>query len=212
MRPGDHLPSEGAFCEMLSMSKASVREGIRRLELLGVVEVRHGRGLFVGEFSFDPVIDALPYKLRIDETPLLEILQIRAAIEEGLIVHAAEALSGDDLDELDRLVSRMRQTSVNGEVTPEIDKAFHLALFAPLKNTLLNELIEMFWLVYAKFAEESSTEVNHHAVEDHAEIVSAVRSGDRARMTRAIAVHFAPIQVKVELVPTNSPAGIERDS
>lgn len=202
LRPGDALPNEGEFCEMLDMSKSSVREGIRRLEMLGIVEVRRGRGLAVGAFSLKPVIDALPYQLSVDDTPLHEILQVRAAIEEGLIIQASRALNEDQLTALDDLVTQMREHSQEGEVPPEVDRAFHLALFAPLQNQMLNKLIETFWEVYARFAATAAAPINQHAVEDHHEIVTAIRSGDHQRMTRAIAVHFAPIQTTVETAPT----------
>ena len=202
--PGDLLPNEGEFCQMLDMSKSSVREGIRRLEMLGIVEVRRGRGLYVGAFTLKPVIDALPYQLTVDDTPLHEILQVRAAIEEGLIIQAGRELTDIQLADLDELVAQMRAQSRAGEVPPEVDRAFHLALFAPLENQMLNKLIETFWEVYARFAATATAPINHHAVEDHHEIVAAIRSGDDQRMTRAIAVHFAPIQSTVETVPTRS--------
>lgn len=196
---GDQLPSEGKFCQMLEMSKASVREGIRSLELLGTVEVRHGRGLFVGSFSLNPLLDALPYQLHVDDTPLHEILQVRAATEAGLIFQVSEVLTEDHLVELDNLVHEMRLHSLEGEVPPEVDRAFHLALFAPLGNSMLDRLICTFWEIYARLAATVKTPINHHAVEDHAEIVEALRSGDRTRMTDAIATHFAPIETSISL-------------
>lgn len=204
LRPGDQLPSEGEFCAMLEMSKATVREGIRRLEMLGIVEVRHGRGLSVGVFDLAPVVDALPYQLSVDDTPLREILQVRAAIEEGLIHQASQQLSAYQLDGLDRLVADMREHSEAGEVPSEVDRAFHLTLFAPLGNGFLDQLIETFWEIYMRFAATVETPINHHAVEDHDEIVAAVRSGDRERMTRAVAVHFAPIRSTVEITPATT--------
>lgn len=207
LRPGDALPSEGEFCQTLDMSKSSVREGIRRLETLGFVEVRRGRGLYVGAFSLRPVVDALPYGLTVNDTSLREILQIRAAIEEGLIVQASKELSEHQLAELDQLVAQMRGKSREGEVPRGFDRAFHLALFSPLNNQMLNQLIETFWEVHARFAASAPAPINHHAVEDHQEIIDAIRSGDDQRMTRAVAVHFAPIQSTVEIAPTTETEG-----
>ncbi|UQN29228.1 FadR/GntR family transcriptional regulator [Brachybacterium kimchii] len=205
LHPGDPLPSEGEFCQLLGMSKSSVREGIRRLEMLGIVDVRRGRGLYVGAFSLRPVVDALPYQLTVNDTSLREILQVRAAIEEALIVQASKELSEAQLDALDELVAQMREKSMAGEVPRGFDHTFHLALFEPLRNQMLNQLIETFWEVHARFAAIAPAPINHHAVEDHQEIIDAIRSGDAQRMTRAVAVHFAPIQSNVEAAPT-SPA------
>jgi DNA-binding FadR family transcriptional regulator len=197
--PGDPLPPEGELASLLDMGKASIREGVRRLEMLGIVEVRHGRGLFVGEFSLGPVLDALPYDLAVNDTPLREILQVRCALEEGLVVQASRAMTVEDLVALDELVVRMRANSTAGEVPAEIDREFHQALFAPLGNELVSRLIDTFWTIYANFESAQPAPINHHALEDHAEIVAAIRSGDPERMVRAVAVHFAPIQSTVEL-------------
>ncbi|MGO1568243.1 MAG: FadR/GntR family transcriptional regulator [Brachybacterium sp.] len=205
LHPGDALPSEGEFCQLFDMSKSSVREGIRRVEMLGIVDVRRGRGLYVGAFSLRTVVDALPYQLTVNDTSLREILQVRAAIEEGLIVQAGRELSEQQLADLDELVAQMRAKSTAGEVPRGFDRAFHLALFASLENQMLNQVIETFWEVHARFAANAPVPTNHHAVEDHQEIIDAIRSGDTQRMTRAVAVHFAPIQSTVEVAPT-SPA------
>ena len=97
LKPGDPLPSEAELAALLDVGKTSVREGLRRLEAHGVVEVRRGKGLFVGTFSFGPLIEQLPYGLQADSVPLAQLLQTRRALEEGLIGEVAKVITDDEL-------------------------------------------------------------------------------------------------------------------
>ncbi len=195
--PGDALPSEGELSALLDMGKTSVREGVRALQSLGLVEVRHGTGLFVSEFSFDPILDQLPYRLLTDDAPLRDVLQVRRALEEGLIEQAAARLSAQDLDELDALVERMRSEAVDGVVPATIDRAFHQGVFRCLGNPLVLQMIDIFWTIFDRATADVRSLHVHHTAEDHAAIVDAIRSGDTAAMRAAVVDHFADIQHNV---------------
>lgn len=202
--PGDSLPSEGELAQRLEMGKTSVREGISALESMGVVEVRHGKGLFVGAFTFDPLLEHLPYGLMVDNIPLREVLQVRQALEAGLIEEAASQLTAENLDRLDRLVKRMRTEAVGDVIPFEIDRAFHLDLFAPLENSLVNRLIEIFWTVYQKAGNSVRRHAVLHTAEDHANILAAIRSGDPEAMRQSVVLHFADIRNALTSESTNA--------
>lgn len=197
LAPGDPLPSEGELSTLLDVGKTSVREGIRGLQSLGVVEVRHGRGLFVSQFSFAPILDQLPYGLMIDDVPLRDVLQARRALEEGLIVQASAQLGDDDLDALDALVERMRTESIDGVVPAEIDNAFHQGLFRGLGNPLVLQMISIFWTIFDRATVGVSELHVHHTADDHAAITAAIRGGDPDAMRSAVAHHFADIERNV---------------
>ncbi|BBY50334.1 GntR family transcriptional regulator [Mycolicibacterium arabiense] len=194
LKPGDPLPSEAELAALLDVGKTSVREGLRRLEAHGVVEVRRGKGLFVGAFSFGPLIEQLPYGLQTDSVPLAQLLQTRRALEEGLIGEVAKVITDEELKELDGLVDEMRANVEHGRVPAEVDQAFHQALFAPLGNPFVLQLIDVFWTIFRKASDHVVLDLRRPTAEDHAAIVDALRSGDPAEMTRAVARHFEDLQ------------------
>jgi DNA-binding FadR family transcriptional regulator len=194
LKPGDPLPSEAELATLLDVGKTSVREGLRRLEAHGVVEVRRGRGLFVGTFSFGPLIEQLPYGLQADDVPLRQLLQTRKALEEGLIGEVARVITDADLQRLDALVDDMRARADHGRVPAEVDQAFHQALFAPLENPFVLQLIDVFWSIFRKASDHIVLDLRRPTAEDHAAIVDALRSGDRTAMTAAVARHFEDLQ------------------
>jgi DNA-binding FadR family transcriptional regulator len=201
LKPGDPLPSEAELATLLDVGKTSVREGLRRLEAHGVVEVRRGKGLFVGTFSFGPLIEQLPYGLQTDSVPLAQLLQTRRALEEGLIGEVAKVITDDELRHLDELVDKMRANAHNGRVPADVDQAFHQALFAPLHNPFVLQLIDVFWTIFGKASDHIVLDLRRPTAEDHAAIVDALRSGDRTAMTQAVARHFEDLQRSLDTAP-----------
>jgi DNA-binding FadR family transcriptional regulator len=201
LKPGDPLPSEAELATLLDVGKTSVREGLRRLEAHGVVEVRRGKGLFVGTFSFGPLIEQLPYGLQADNVPLRQLLQTRRALEEGLISEVAKVITETDLQLLDDLVNQMRTHADHGRVPAEVDQAFHQALFAPLDNPFVLQLIDVFWSIFRKAADHIVLDLRRPTADDHAAIVDALRSGDRAAMTKAVDRHFEDLQRSLDVHP-----------
>jgi DNA-binding FadR family transcriptional regulator len=201
LKAGDPLPSEAELATLLDVGKTSVREGLRRLEAHGVVEVRRGKGLFVGSFSFGPLIEQLPYGLQTDSVPLLHLLQARRALEEGLITEVAKVITDDDLALLDELVDQMRARAEHGRVPADVDHAFHQALFEPLGNPFVLQLIDVFWTIFRKGSDHVVLDLRRPTAEDHAAIVDSLRSGDRGAMTEAVARHFEDLQRSLESHP-----------
>jgi DNA-binding FadR family transcriptional regulator len=201
LKPGDPLPSEAELATQLDVGKTSVREALRRLEAHGVVEVRRGKGLFVGTFSFGPLIEQLPYGLQADNVPLRQLLQTRRALEEGLISEVAKVITEEDLQLLDDLVGKMRTNADHGRVPAEVDQAFHQALFAPLDNPFVLQLIDVFWNIFRKAADHIVLDLRRPTAEDHAAIVDALRSGDRTAMTKAVDRHFEDLQRSLDTHP-----------
>lgn len=85
LAPGTLLPAEGELATQLGVSRNSLREGIKALESLGVLETRRGVGIFVKAFSFEPLLDNLAYGLGGALRQIEEVLEIRRTLEVGLI-------------------------------------------------------------------------------------------------------------------------------
>lgn len=83
--PGDPMPTENELCEQLAISRSSVREAMRTLASLDIVEVRHGHGTFVGQLSLAPLVDGLLFRARLDDgndlRALREVVELRIALD-----------------------------------------------------------------------------------------------------------------------------------
>src|SRR5581483_6414933 len=101
LAPGDKLPPERVFLEQLGVSRSSLREAVRVLATLGLVEVRHGDGMYVG-----PGVDADSSALfdATEEHALRNLVETRLGVELAAVTAAAQRLTDDDIAGLERLV------------------------------------------------------------------------------------------------------------
>lgn len=85
--PGDPLPNEATLCEELSVSRSSVREAVRKLEALHIVKVIHGKGIFVGDLSLEPLVETLSFRTIVNQdanlTKLRDVIQVRRILDLG---------------------------------------------------------------------------------------------------------------------------------
>lgn len=197
--PGDRLPPEAALAERLGVSRLSLREATRSLQTLGVIEARHGNGLFVSAFSFRPLIEQLPYGLAAAGTGLEEILTAREAMEVGLMPAVARLNPQVELAECAGLADEMTALEGRGKPITEVDKRFHLLLYRALGNPLVDNLIEVFWELFTRLGDSVPVpEGGRGAV--HLQIIRALQTGDAAESIAAMQQHFDDIRVRAALL------------
>ncbi|MGN6359570.1 MAG: FadR/GntR family transcriptional regulator [Thermomicrobiales bacterium] len=199
LRPGDMLPSERQIQQQLGISRASVREALRVLQNMGLVEARHGKGLFVKQVDFTPLIDAYIDSLgQIDES-FLHLLQIREVLELGAAKIAARERTPDELAALAAVLAAMRQRIELGETALGEDLEFHNQLVRVAHNPLLDRLysaITPFLLAVRERATDGGSRAAdwQRAYQAHAAIFQAVSEQDAARAVGLMQDHLATVR------------------
>nr|WP_206323956.1 FadR/GntR family transcriptional regulator [Streptomyces sp. HNM0574] len=203
LAPGDPLPTESELMSRFDVGRVSVREALKALQAVGVVEIRRGHGTFVGSLSLTPFVEGLAFRAAVrhqqGEPSLYELMRVREALEAGVIEGVASGLPDEDLDVLRGLVATMERESAGGKVTRDTDRAFHLALYRSLGNHLLSEVLDAFWAAMDRVRDELDDRHQDPATTcaDHREIVEAVAAGDGARAARAMHRHFDGIRARL---------------
>ena len=210
LKGGDPLPSEAELCQELGMSRASLREGLKALESLGIIRTRHGEGVFVAHFSFDPILHNLPYSIAAQGSSLRELLEVRCALEVGMIAQVVACISPADIDELQGLAQQMLQRSALGESFAELDRAFHATLFRCLGNTFLLSLVDLFWQVVNRLADRlpaPDAQAQRATARDHLAVAVMLQAGDVQALERAHRHHFQEISRRLDAMyaPTTLP-------
>lgn len=195
LKAGALLPSETELAALLGVSRNSLREGIKALESIGILEPRHGVGIFVKAFSFEALLENLPYGLGTSLRQIEEVIDIRRALEVGLIDKTIEIITEEDIAELRLTVEKMRQRAERGEAFPEEDKHFHHLLFRCQGNQILLRLIEVFWLAFYKASDFAK--LNNPAPMqtwlDHVVIVDALEARDVEAARKHLSQHYTGI-------------------
>ncbi|GAA2946743.1 FadR/GntR family transcriptional regulator [Glutamicibacter bergerei] len=201
--PGDPLPTEQELMAELGVGRNSLREAVKVLQALGIIDTRHGFGMFVAENNLSALHDSLAFRgqmsLRHRGHEAGELVEVRQALETGLIGQAIRVVSEEHLQALEATVIRMEQSAQEGDMFAEADRDFHRILFEPLNNTLLSNLLGVFWEVYHSIHDVIGEEQpdNPTLVETaaaHRAIFEAVRAKDIDAARLLLADHFQGIR------------------
>ena len=183
LRPGDCLPSESDLCDSLGVSRSSLREAVRTLSTLVIVEVQHGRGTFVGNATLRPLVETLAFRMNMlpgkHQHALLEVVEVRRGIDLGEAEQVCSTLRGTGDEELHWLVDRI--TEATGEEKPfaELDRGFHVTLMNRAGRRVIAVVVAAFWdvqtMTLAKLPPGTVTDLPGA----HAEILGAAEAGER---------------------------------
>lgn len=144
LAPGQQFPPEAQLCTRLAVSRGSLREAVRMLGALGVIESRHGSGTYVSPLEPANIIGALA--LTVDLMPfdgLLELYEIRRVLEAHATAQAAARITDDVADRLARLLDELEATP-STEAASDLDAAFHETIAAASGNAALASLLTVF--------------------------------------------------------------------
>ena len=197
---GKPLPPEATLAQQLGISRPSLREGVKALESVGVLEARHGDGVYVADFSFDSIVENLPYSMLADNAQLTQLLEVRTALEVGMIAKIAEIIPKADIDELQHLAMRMKQMAEEGKSFADEDRQFHARLFSCLENPFLDRLVDLFWKVFQKMAHTlpvAAPSSGQQTAQEHLEIVERLSQGDVIQLQLAHERHFQEIRKRL---------------
>ncbi|MCL3861212.1 FadR/GntR family transcriptional regulator [Actinotalea sp. K2] len=200
MRPGDLLPTETELCRLLEVSRSSLREAVRTLATLGIVEVRHGHGTYVGAMSLDSLVEVLVFRGALqpgdDLRALREIIEIRQALDLAMADRIAAAVVGTANPDLWRLVQEMTRLSGDGRTFAQQDRVFHTALLGRIDNSIVGPLVGAFWDVHTavmpRLGVSLPTDLQQTACA-HEDMLRAAERGDAAGFRVAVAEHYAPL-------------------
>jgi DNA-binding FadR family transcriptional regulator len=175
---GTRLPAETVLATQLGVGRSTVREAVRVLVAAGQLETRQGSGTFVR--ALQPSAEWVP---RARRAAVLDVYEVREALEVQAARLAAERRTPEDLEEIDRALREREAARAAGEVEPFVDAdlAFHGAVVAAAHNALLDEMFTSFLGVLREALVTVVQEVvidEVDAADAHAALAAAIRAGD----------------------------------
>lgn len=200
LEPGDLMPTEAELVAELGVSRSSVRESIRTLVALDILEVRHGTGTFVGGLSLRPLVEGMVFRgvlLPGDgfET-LREIIDVRTALDIALAPSILERLAGVEASDLRKDTDAMVAAAEAGEAFPQQDRAFHLHLAEILGSQLYGQLVAAFWDIHQDLAPKLGVPTSRalkESADAHVAMLDAALAGDLNKYLQAVNQHYGPL-------------------
>ena len=142
LRPGDRLPREADLATSLGLSRSSLREAVRALALVRILDVRQGDGTYVSSLAADTLLDALSFIVEFHhDASVLELLEVRRILEPAASARAATLIDESALAHLEDILGRSTVDSPVEDLVKN-DLEFHRAIASASGNSVLASLIE----------------------------------------------------------------------
>lgn len=196
LKPGDKLPPERELAARFAVSRGSVRDAIRTLELVGLVVPRQGEGTVVADVSPEAVVMPIASVLGRKRELIAELLDIRKMIEPALAARAAVHATPEEIARLEDLLRRQREKIVRGEPAVEEDTEFHYVIALAAKNGVVRRVIDVLMRL---LRETRARSLQTHgrpqrSLAGHKRILEAIKRRDPEAAERAVRQHVEQIE------------------
>ncbi|WP_370514981.1 FadR/GntR family transcriptional regulator [Glutamicibacter sp. JC586] len=187
--PGDHLPAERELADQLGVSRATLAQALVALEVLGVIDVKHGTGAVL---VYRPSVATVLRELREHENRLPEIVEARSTLEVKLASLAAQRRTDADLKKINQALTVMSQEIKNGGRGEKGDELFHEAITGAAKSSVLQKLMTFISEMVLETRLESLGQPGRpeRSLESHRKIAEAISDGDGEAAAVAMQEHI----------------------
>jgi GntR family transcriptional repressor for pyruvate dehydrogenase complex len=196
LQPGDKLPSERELAEMLQVSRSSIRDAIRGLELMGLVEPRQGTGTIVREISAESLVNPFANFLKHRQEPVGELLDFRKMLEPPLAARAAKHASPEEIAEMEEILRRQEITLSRGEVSIAEDAEFHYSIALASGNSVVLKVLDIL-MELLRETRERSVQLKgrpQKSLAGHRRILAAIKRHDAEAAMAAMRRHIEDIE------------------
>ena len=196
LEPGDRLPPERDLAEQLQVSRSSLREATRALELQGLVTIRPGAGTFVRDSAAAPPNDALVAYLANGSEALIDVFEMRHILEPQIAALAARRSIPEDILRMEELLVVQGRQIAQGETGARGDTAFHFAIAEATHNSALVKVITAVADILGQSREEPFQVPGRpqRSLSSHRYILDMLRSGDAEGAREAMEHHISVVE------------------
>lgn len=197
LRPGDRLPREADLATTLGLSRNSLREAVRALSLVRILDVRQGDGTYVSSLAADSLLEALNFIVEFHhDASVLELLEVRRILEPAASARAAVVISEASVEQLAEILGRANAESPVEDLV-KADVEFHRAIANAAGNSVLASLIESLSAptqrarVWRGMTQEGALQ---RTLDEHQAIFDAIARRDPEMARTWATVHVAGVE------------------
>jgi GntR family transcriptional repressor for pyruvate dehydrogenase complex len=198
LKPGERMPSEKLLCQQFAVGRTSVREALRSLSVMGILESHAGDGTFVADDNNRYLEKALQWSLLLDRKVVDDLIETRLTLESETSCLAAQRARPDELHEISVAIEGMEESANQSDVYLDFDLRFHLAIARASQNSILFQLLSMIrgylqtWIKETLNAppRRDSKLRAEKSVAEHRKVLSALEAGNAQDARQAMREHI----------------------
>jgi GntR family transcriptional repressor for pyruvate dehydrogenase complex len=196
LKPGDRLPPERDLAAKFGVARSSIRDAIRTLEVMGILDPRQGHGTVVREVSADALVVPLASVLMRKREMIAELVDVRRMIEPPLAARAAVNATEEELAHLEDILDRQGQKMRRGEPSIDEDSEFHYAIALAARNSVVLQVLDLL-MDLLRESRARSLQVPgrpERSYQGHRRILRAIQRRDPDGAEAAVRKHLKEIE------------------
>jgi GntR family transcriptional repressor for pyruvate dehydrogenase complex len=196
LKPGDLLPPERELVAKLGVGRSSIRDAVRTLEVMGILEPRQGHGTVVRDLSADALVVPLSLVLTRKRELVTELLDVRRMIEPGLAARAAKNATAEELAHMAAILERHEAKLRRGEEAMDEDSDFHYSIALAARNSVVLRVLDVL-MDLLRESRSRSLQVPgrpQRSFDGHRRILRALQKRDAKAAEAAVRRHLKEIE------------------
>lgn len=208
LKPGDKIPTEPELAESLGVARSSVREAIKILTYLGVLESKRSEGTFVCSGFKESMIDPMVYGIILNQDSFENLMELREMTEAGIMRLAIDHHDEQELKELEDIISEMESAVANDTDVVDAffaaDEKFHDKISVMGKNPMADKINRVVRsLTYTVRYQTVSAMINsgrsEELIDAHRKLIESIRSGDQNHLSEKVnSTYFEDVITQIE--------------
>jgi GntR family transcriptional regulator, transcriptional repressor for pyruvate dehydrogenase complex len=196
LKPGDRLPPERELAAKFGVGRSSLRDALRTLEVMGIVESRHGQGTVVRDLSTEALVVPLASVLAQKRELVAELLDVRRMIEPALAARAAANATEEELSRLEDILRRQAEKVRRGERSIDEDSEFHYAIALAARNSVVLRVLDVLMDLLLESRSRSLQVPGRpeRSCAGHRRILRAIKRRDGPAAEAAVRKHLKEIE------------------
>lgn len=195
LRPGEKLPSERDLATMMQVSRPSLREALRALDMMKIVEIRHGSGTFVASLKPERLIEHFDFIFSLDDSTFTQALDARAMLEPSLAAAASQNATKAELATIADCLERAARSVHDPELFLEADLELHQLIAASVHNQIIARFMSTLCRLglASRMRTVALRGVPEQSLQDHQTIVEALLRRDAQAAASSMQKHIQNI-------------------
>lgn len=199
LRPGDKLPPERDLSAMMNVGRPALREALRALSLMNIIEIRQGTGAYVTQLDTAQLVQHLDFVFSLNDAAIMDLFDARKIVEAGIAELAAQRTTDEDIALLEACLQKSADSAHDPELFLHADLELHVLIATIAGNPILMRFIESIHQLGLASRRRTGRlgGVIDQSMSDHHRIIEALKARDPQAAREAMLAHLGNVEEKL---------------
>jgi GntR family transcriptional repressor for pyruvate dehydrogenase complex len=193
---GDKLPSERQLCEIIGVSRPILREALKALQVMNIIDIRQGAGAYIKSLEPEDVVEHLDIVFHLDSSLYRDLYEARRVLEASIASMAAEKISGSELDLIEENISRAAENIEDEQAFFERDLELHEMIMKAAGNRVIPVFMQSINKLALLIRQKTNAmpNIRRNTIQDHEAIFAALKKHDGRESAAAMERHICNVE------------------